>query len=74
MNSGMEPEVKNFLMKILQTISSLILWAVVCIFLGLYLEWAIVHYHFNTFNIIFYAWFIISFVALIYYFFRIWKK
>ena len=74
MNSGIEPEVKAFLMKIVNTISALVLWAIICIFLGLYLDWAIVYDGFNVLNFIFYGWFVISFGVLIYYFVRIWKK
>ena len=74
MPSGIEPEIKVFLMKVFQTVSTLVMWAVVCMFLGLYLEWAVIHGSFNMFNTIFYIWFVISFAALIWYFFRIWKK
>lgn len=74
MNSGVEPEIKAFLMKIVNTVSALVLWAIICIFLGLYLDWAVVYESFNILNIIFYGWFVISLGVLIYYFVRIWKK
>ncbi|MGN6440073.1 MAG: isopentenyl-diphosphate Delta-isomerase [Agriterribacter sp.] len=72
--SGIEPEIKIFFRKIINTVSALVLWAVICIFLGLYLNWAVVYEKLNAFNIIFYGWFVISFAGLIYYFFRIWRK
>lgn len=74
MSSGMEPEIKRMLMKIVQVISVLTLWAMITIFFGLYLEWAMIRGSFNAFNAIFYVWFVISLTVLIYFFYRVWKS
>ncbi len=74
MSSGMEPEIKRMLMKIVQVISVLTLWAMITIFFGLYLEWAMIGGSFNGFNAIFYVWFAVSLTALIYFFYRVWKS
>ncbi|HEX5025422.1 MAG TPA: hypothetical protein VFV68_09120 [Agriterribacter sp.] len=74
MSNGMEPEIKKMLMKIVQVISMLTLWAMITIFFGLYLEWAMIRGSFNVFNVIFYVWFVISLTALIYFFYRVWKS
>ena len=74
MVSEIEPEIKTFLKRVLQTVTAMVVWAFISMFFGLYLEWAIVHDHFNTFNLIFYTWFLVSLAGLIYVFVRIWKK
>ncbi|MBX3257506.1 MAG: isopentenyl-diphosphate Delta-isomerase [Chitinophagaceae bacterium] len=72
--SGIEPEVKIFFGKIIHAVSALVLWAIISMFFGLYLNWAVVYETVNVLNIIFYAWFIISLGGLIYYLTRVWKK
>ncbi|HRO44469.1 hypothetical protein [Agriterribacter sp.] len=74
MSNGIEPELKRIITKILRVITAIIVWSVITIFFGLYLEWALIRGSFNTFNTMFYAWFVISFTALIYYFYRIWSE
>jgi len=74
MQTGVEPDVRAFLKKVLQTVTAIVVWAFICMFFGLYLQWAMIHDHFNGFNIIFYAWFLISFIGLIYFLVKIWKK
>lgn len=74
MNNGFEPELKRILTKVLQVIVALIIWSVITIFFGLYLEWALVLGSFNAFNTMFYTWFVISFAALVFYFYKVWKK
>jgi len=74
MQSGIEPDIKTFLRKVLQTVTALVVWAFVCMFFGLYLQWAHIYSRFNAFNAIFYIWFLISLGGLIYLLVRIWKK
>ncbi|MBX2923923.1 MAG: isopentenyl-diphosphate Delta-isomerase [Chitinophagaceae bacterium] len=72
--SGIEPELKVFFKKIIHAVSALVIWAIISMFLGLYLNWAIVYEKLNLLNIIFYSWFAVSLGALIYYFTSVWKK
>ncbi len=74
MSSGIEPELRRLITKILRVITAIIIWSVITIFFGLYLEWALIRGSFNAFNGMFYGWFVISFGGLIYYFVRIWKE
>lgn len=74
MSSGAEPDIRHFLKKILNVVTALVSWAIINMFFGLYLEWAIVHDGFNAFNIIFYIFFVASLSVLIYYFYRVWKR
>lgn len=74
MSNGIEPELKQLITKILRVITAIIIWSVITIFFGLYLEWALIRGGFNTFNGMFYTWFVISFGLLIYYFYRIWTR
>lgn len=74
MISEIEPEIKTFLRKVLQTVTAVVVWAFISLFFGLYLQWALVLDRFNTFNVIFYTWFFISLAGLIYFFYRVWKK
>ena len=74
MSNEIEPELKRIMSKVSHVITSIIIWSVITIFFGLYLEWALVLGSFNTFNTIFYAWFVISFTGLVYYFYRVWHK
>lgn len=74
MSNGMEPELKRILSKVLRVIVALIIWSVITIFFGLYLEWALIRGGFNTFNTLFYGWFVVSFIFLVYYYTRIWRE
>ncbi|MFT3949828.1 MAG: hypothetical protein QM763_22885 [Agriterribacter sp.] len=69
-----EPDIKEFLIKILQAVTALVVWAIITMFFGLYLEWAHIHHHFNILNAIFYVWFAVSFIGLIYFFYKVWKR
>ncbi|PVD52067.1 hypothetical protein DC498_11815 [Terrimonas sp.] len=74
MASETEPDIKEFLIKILQAVTALVVWAVITMFFGLYLEWAHIHHHFNILNAIFYIWFVASFIGLIYFLYKVWKR
>lgn len=73
MAKEVEPDIKDFLMKILQVVTALVVWAIITMFFGLYLEWAHI-YRFNILNAIFYIWFVASFAGLIYFFYKVWKR
>jgi len=74
MSSGAEPDIKEFLIKILQAVTALVVWAVITMFFGLYLEWAHIYGRFNILNAIFYTWFVVSLPGLIYFFYKVWKR
>lgn len=74
MAGGTEPDLKEFFFKILRVVTALVVWAIITMFFGLYLEWAFVYGRFNAFNAIFYIWFVVSLAGLVYYFYKIWKQ
>ena len=69
----MEPDIKEFLLRIVQTISVGILWLLVNMCLGIYLGFAFFEDHPTLGNYIFYALFLASFALLIYYLRKKWK-
>lgn len=69
----MEPEVRDFLVRILQTISMSMVWLLVNMSIGIYFGFAFFEGKPSLGNIIFYIWFLASFTALIYYFKKKWK-
>ncbi len=69
----MEPDVRDFLVRILQTISMTMVWLLVNMSFGIYFGFAFFEHKPSIGNIIFYIWFLASFVALIYYLKKKWK-
>ena len=69
----MEPDVKEFLLRIVQTISISILWLLVNMCIGIYLGFAFFENHPSLGNYIFYVWFLISLTWLIYHLRKKWK-
>lgn len=74
MSNGIEPELRRLLTKTLRIIVSIVSWAIINSFFGIYLEWAMIKGRFNTFNAVYYTWFILSLAALIYFLYRTGRK
>lgn len=70
----MEPVVKEYLLRIVNTITYTALWMIVNITAGIMFELAIIERQLQWKNIAFYAFLIISFMALLKYLIHIWKK
>ena len=70
----MEPEVKAYLRRIMMTVFIGFTWMVLNSTFGIMFDFAFIHGSISTGNIIFYAWFIISLVAMLVYYFRLWRK
>ncbi len=69
----MEPDVREFLLKIVQTLSTTLLWMLVNMSIGIYFGFAFFEGSPGLWNIIYYVWFISSFCGLIFYFRKKWK-
>ena len=69
----MEPEIKEFLLKIVQSISMGMVWLLVNMSIGIYYGFAFFEDKPTLGNYIFYACFIISFVFLLLYLRKKWK-
>ena len=74
MPQGMEPEAKKYLFKVLNSLCFGLLWLTLNVLGGLYWGYAIIEDRLSIFNILFFAWFVLSLVALLYYYYRLWKK
>jgi len=74
MPQGMEPEAKKYLFKVLNSLCFGLLWLTLNVFGGLYWGYAIIEDRLSIFNILFFTWFVLSLVALLYYYYRLWKK
>lgn len=70
----MEPEVRAFLIRIVNTISMGMLWMLTNATAGIKFGYAYPEKEFTMGNYIFYAWLVLSLVALIWYMIRLWSK
>jgi len=70
----LEPEVRAYLVRILNTISVSVLWLLINTTAGIQFDYAFIHETISTGNIIFYIWFVVSFVFYIRYLIRLWSK
>jgi uncharacterized membrane protein YcaP (DUF421 family) len=69
----MEPEVKAFLLLIIQTISMSMLWLLINMTLGIYYNFAFFEDHLSLWNVLYYIFLLVTFVLLIMYFRKKWK-
>lgn len=72
--SEMEPEVRRFLQKVVWTLTGALLWLTVNMYLGIYKELAFPANRITVWNIVFYAFVLITLAILILYFFRLWRN
>lgn len=72
--SNMEPEVKDFLQRIVWSIFIGIMWLFINVTAGIFAGWFFFYDMPTVGNYIFYAWFIISLAAMLYFFYRTWRK
>jgi NADH:ubiquinone oxidoreductase subunit 3 (subunit A) len=70
---GMDPEVKRYFRKIMNSFSVGLLWMLFTVTTGLYFDLAIVHNGIEWYNIVFYAIALITFLGLVYYLYRVWS-
>jgi FtsH-binding integral membrane protein len=74
MDSGMEPEVRQYLKKVLNSFMVGLLWLLVNSTLGIYFGLAFGGNYSVIVNILFYVWFAASIGLLLWYYYRVWKK
>lgn len=70
----MDPEVKAFLILIIQTLSMALLWLMVNMTLGIYYNLGFFEDSIHWFNLLYYLFFIVSLYLLIRYFIKKWKN
>lgn len=71
--SGMEPEVQDFLKRMIQTISVTLLFLMLHMTFGIYFNWAFFEASPRLGNIIYYIIFLASLAGIIYFYYRLWK-
>ena len=70
---GMEPETKDFLIRIVNTISIVLVWMLVNVFIGIYKGFAFFEDSPGWANYLFYVFFLSSLVLMILYLKKKWK-
>jgi ABC-type glycerol-3-phosphate transport system permease component len=74
MSQGMETDTKKYLLKVLNSLFAGLLWLALNVLGGLYLGYAIIEKKLSISNFLFFLWFLLSLAALLYYYYRTWKK
>lgn len=69
---GMDPEVKRYFKKIMNSFSFGLLWMISVATAGLYFDLGFARDGIKWYNIVFYAIAVTSFIGLIYYYHRLW--
>ena len=70
----MEPGIREFFKRLVTTISLLILWMMINVTIGIKYNYAFYDESIRWYNIVFYLWLIVSFVVLIWFYFKLWSK
>ncbi len=70
----MEPEVRAYLVRIINTLSVGLLWMVINSTAGIMYGYAFFTGAIKTGNIIFYCWFMVSLLLFIRYIYKMWSK
>ena len=70
---GMESETKDFLIRIINTISIVMVWMLVNVFIGIYKGYAFFEVRPNWVNYLYYAFLLISFLLMIRHLKKKWK-
>jgi hypothetical protein len=70
----MDPEIKEYFKRIINTISFGLLWMAINSTAGIMYDHAFIHGRLQWHNIIFYIWFSLSLAAYLWYVIKIWKK
>ena len=73
MPQGMEPEVRKYLFKVLNSLCYGLLWMALNVLGGLYWGYAIINGKLSIGNVLFFAWFVLSLLLLLYFYYRIWS-
>jgi len=73
MPQGMEPEVRKYLFKVLNSLCYGLLWMALNVLSGLYWGYAIINGKLSVANVLFFAWFVLSLLLLLYLYYRIWS-
>ncbi len=74
MSSGMEPDVRAFLLRILRTLTAGLVWMLLQVVFGIMPGYAFTDNGYTWKNGVYYAGCLVSLAALLYYLYRLWRK
>jgi len=74
MSGEFEPEVRKYLIKVLNSLCYGLLWLSLNVLGGLYWGYGIIKEKISLPNILFFAWFVLSLAGLLYYYYRTWRN
>jgi hypothetical protein len=74
MEQGMEPDVKKYLRKVLNSLFYGLLWLALNVLAGLYWGYGIIDGGLSVYNVLFFTFFTLSLLGLLYYYYCIWRK
>ena len=69
----MDPELAKFFKKILNSFSMGLIWMMTISIAGFYFGLALYNQNLQWYNVVFYVCFLLSLVALLYYFYKLWR-
>jgi hypothetical protein len=69
-----EPGIREYLIRIINTISLALLWMGINTTAGIMFDYGFIHEHITTGNIIFYIWFVLSLSLFLWRIIKIWSK
>ena len=72
--SKMENDAKDFLLRIVRTLTAGMLWLIINVFAGIYMGWMFFYRTPTTGNYIYYAWLVGSLVFFLLYIRKIWSR
>jgi hypothetical protein len=67
------PDVRPFLKRVMYTMTAGLVWLGINTTFGIMKEYGFIREKISAGNIVFYTWLLLSFIALIWYFRRMWK-
>ena len=73
-NRGMDKEVRRYFKKIINSFSIGLMWMLSAATAGLFFGLAIVEKGWRWYNVVYYLLAFVTFLALIYYFYIVWRK
>ena len=73
-NSGMDPEVKQYFRKIINSLFLGVLWLIFVLGIGFFFDLGSIGNHLDIFNIVYYFFALISFIFLIRFYIKTWGK
>jgi hypothetical protein len=73
-NRGMDPEIKHYFKKIINSFSFGALWLLVIITVGMFFKLGIAANLLKWYNIVFYVIAVVSLVRLMRYYYKVWNK